>query len=238
MPATRSSAARRATPTASPTGSYAKQRRPGTTDRPGAGNRLGRRGAKLLFGRTQRAVRPDLLDQLPRCAAQSLFSDFGQCAQRADRSVQCDAAGGDRQPVPGACARFLPTAPTPSSLLTATGGWSKRAFIEGLAAFNDPDTPRSVHQRVGQRAHAGQRGGSDLHHQLRRAPLASPPAAHHRLLQLAVLRAGLRVPGVQLQRPGHIVSGLSQDHRFFMSFTLAGLGNFSPFSGALAGAPR
>ena len=29
-----------------------------------------------------------------------------------------------------------------------------------------------------------------------------------------------------------------QDRRFFMSFTLAGLGNFSPFNGALGGVPR
>jgi hypothetical protein len=28
------------------------------------------------------------------------------------------------------------------------------------------------------------------------------------------------------------------DNRFFMSFTLAGLGNFSPFSGALGNIPR
>ncbi|MEQ1912992.1 MAG: hypothetical protein ABMA15_29520, partial [Vicinamibacterales bacterium] len=28
------------------------------------------------------------------------------------------------------------------------------------------------------------------------------------------------------------------DHRFFLSFTLAGLGNFSPMSGGLSGAPR
>ena len=34
------------------------------------------------------------------------------------------------------------------------------------------------------------------------------------------------------------VSGLSEDHRFFVSFTLAGLGNFSPFNNALSGAPR
>jgi len=32
--------------------------------------------------------------------------------------------------------------------------------------------------------------------------------------------------------------GLSSDHRFFLSFTLAGLGNFSPFNGALSGVPR
>jgi hypothetical protein len=28
------------------------------------------------------------------------------------------------------------------------------------------------------------------------------------------------------------------DNRFFMSFTLAGLGNFSPFSGAMGNVPR
>jgi LPS-assembly protein len=33
-------------------------------------------------------------------------------------------------------------------------------------------------------------------------------------------------------------SPIAADHRFFMSFTLAGLGNFSPFSGALSGVPR
>jgi hypothetical protein len=28
------------------------------------------------------------------------------------------------------------------------------------------------------------------------------------------------------------------DHRFFLSFTLGGLGSFSPFSGAMGGVPR
>jgi len=32
--------------------------------------------------------------------------------------------------------------------------------------------------------------------------------------------------------------GIPSDHRFFLSFTLAGLGNFSPFNGALSGVPR
>jgi hypothetical protein len=31
---------------------------------------------------------------------------------------------------------------------------------------------------------------------------------------------------------------IASDHRFFMSFTLAGLGNFSPFNGAMSGVPR
>jgi LPS-assembly protein len=34
------------------------------------------------------------------------------------------------------------------------------------------------------------------------------------------------------------ISPIAADHRFFMSFTLAGLGNFSPFNGALSGVPR
>ena len=34
------------------------------------------------------------------------------------------------------------------------------------------------------------------------------------------------------------VSPIPADHRFFLSFTLAGLGNFSPFNGALSGVPR
>ena len=33
-------------------------------------------------------------------------------------------------------------------------------------------------------------------------------------------------------------SPIPSDHRFFLSFTLAGLGNFSPFNGALSGVPR
>ena len=32
--------------------------------------------------------------------------------------------------------------------------------------------------------------------------------------------------------------GIPADHRFFLSFTLAGLGNFSPFNGAMSGTPR
>ena len=31
---------------------------------------------------------------------------------------------------------------------------------------------------------------------------------------------------------------IPSDHRFLLSFTLAGLGNFSPFSGGLSGVPR
>ena len=42
---------------------------------------------------------------------------------------------------------------------------------------------------------------------------------------------------VQLRRRHRRPAGPA-DHRFFLSFTLAGLGNFSPFNGALSGVPR
>jgi hypothetical protein len=39
---------------------------------------------------------------------------------------------------------------------------------------------------------------------------------------------------------GGVTAGLPvpSDHRFFLSFSLAGLGNFSPFGGAMSGVPR
>ena len=39
---------------------------------------------------------------------------------------------------------------------------------------------------------------------------------------------------------GSALSGIPipSDHRFYLSFSLAGLGNFSPFNGALSGTPR
>ena len=50
--------------------------------------------------------------------------------------------------------------------------------------------------------------------------------------------------GLAFQYQAYNYGGLSSllpipsDHRFFLSFTLAGLGNFSPFNGALGGVPR
>jgi len=34
------------------------------------------------------------------------------------------------------------------------------------------------------------------------------------------------------------LSPIPADHRFFLSFTLAGIGNFSPFNGAMSNVPR
>jgi lipopolysaccharide assembly outer membrane protein LptD (OstA) len=49
--------------------------------------------------------------------------------------------------------------------------------------------------------------------------------------------------GIAFEYQAYNLAGVSSsvvpaDHRFFLSFTLAGLGNFSPFNGALSGVPR
>jgi hypothetical protein len=48
--------------------------------------------------------------------------------------------------------------------------------------------------------------------------------------------------GVSFEYQTYNLSGttlaIPADRRFFMSFTLAGLGKFSPFNGAMSGVPR
>jgi len=45
-------------------------------------------------------------------------------------------------------------------------------------------------------------------------------------------------PLARVSAARHSIIGIPADHRFFLSFTLAGLGNFSPFNGAMSGVPR
>ena len=73
--------------------------------------------------------------------------------------------------------------------------------------------------------------------QLRRAALDAAAAAHVGVLQRAVLRHRVRVSDLQLRQRTRS-RRFPSDHRFFLSFTLAGLGNFSPFNGAMGGVPR
>ena len=114
--------------------------------------------------------------------------------------------------------------------------WSKRGFIPQLTGFNDPNlldqainaqtTVHTVNNRL----------GGDLLVQLRHPAQEYSAAASVGVLQRAVLRHRVRVSDGQLGFAQQLTD--HSDHRFFMSFTLAGLGNFSPFNGALGGVPR
>jgi len=89
-----------------------------------------------------------------------------------------------------------------TSRVQTTATWSKKAFIEGLAQFNDKQfldhylsasaNVHTIDNRVG-----------GLRVQLRRAARRLSAAADLRVLQLAVLRPRLRIPGVHLSLPAH-----------------------------------
>jgi len=118
----------------------------------------------------------------------------------------------------------------------ATVGWSKRGYIPQLQGFNDTryldqaiNTQTSVHT-------PNNRFGTIYSFNY--------DILHKTLLQQRVSGfynaqcCGLAFEYQTVNFGGLSNAPITSDHRFFMSFTLAGLGNFSPFSGALGGIPR
>jgi hypothetical protein len=122
--------------------------------------------------------------------------------------------------------------------LQAAVGWSKRAFIKELPGFNDP---RYLDHYINVSANAHTRDNR----------VGGIYAFNYDLLRSSLLQQRLtgfysaQCCGVAFEyQTFNFASSRSlggvipSDHRFFLSFTLAGLGNFSPFSGALSGVPR
>jgi len=123
-----------------------------------------------------------------------------------------------------------------SGRIQTTIGWSKKAFIEQLTGFNDPkfldhyvNASTSVHTK-------DNRIGTvyTFNYDVLRSSLLNQRMSGFYNAQCCGIAfeyqtynfgAGSSVP-------------IAADHRFFISFTLAGLGNFSPFNGALSGVPR
>jgi LPS-assembly protein len=120
--------------------------------------------------------------------------------------------------------------------LQTTLGWSKKAFIEQLDGFNNPNfldhyvnTSTSVHTKDNR--------------------VGTIYAFNYDVLRSRMLNQRLsafynaQCCGIafeyQTYNFGTFTSiPIPADRRFFVSFTLAGLGNFSPFNGALSGVPR
>ncbi len=117
--------------------------------------------------------------------------------------------------------------------LQTTVGWSKKAFIAERQGFNDPN---------------------QLDHYINTSTTARTKDNRYGLtysFNYDMLRSSLlqqRITGfynaqccglaVEYQTFNYSFSSLPADHRFFLSFTLAGLGNFSPFNGAMGSVPR
>jgi LPS-assembly protein len=117
-----------------------------------------------------------------------------------------------------------------------TVGWSRRFLIEDLPGFNDR-TRLDHYLNVAANAHTidNRFGGvySFNYDVLRSALLQQRMSAFYnaQCCGIAFEYQRYNFAGV----PSFVVPS---DHRFFLSFTLAGLGNFSPFNGAMDGVPR
>jgi LPS-assembly protein len=124
-----------------------------------------------------------------------------------------------------------------SGLGQTTVGWSKRAFIDGLSGFNDPNlldhyinTSSTLHTRDNRYG-----GVYSLNYDARHATV---------LQQRISAFYNSQCCGIALEYQTYNFAGgltgslVPADHRFFVSFSLAGLGNFSPLNGALSSVPR
>jgi LPS-assembly protein len=115
----------------------------------------------------------------------------------------------------------------------ATLGWSKKALIPGLAGFDDP---ASLDHYIN--------GSTTV--RMRDNKYGTTYSFNYDILKSTMLQQSItgfynaQCCGLAMQYQSYnsSYSQLPSDHRFFLSFTLAGLGNFSPFSGALSGVPR
>jgi LPS-assembly protein len=119
-----------------------------------------------------------------------------------------------------------------SSQLQVSAGWHKRAFIAELPDFNDPARlNHSVDAASTLRTRDNKYGAIyNLTYDLLRSTMLQQRISGFYNAQCCGL-------AFEFQNR-HFGAGIPPDHRFFMSFTLAGLGNFSPFNGALSGVPR
>jgi LPS-assembly protein len=117
--------------------------------------------------------------------------------------------------------------------LQATLGWSKKAYIAGLAGFDDRN---ALDHYINL--------GSNFH--LRDNRYGANYSINYDILHSSVTQQ--QITGfynaqccgvaIQYQTYNYSFGVIPSDRRFFLSFSLAGLGNFSPFSGALSGVPR
>jgi LPS-assembly protein len=129
-----------------------------------------------------------------------------------------------------------------------SGTWTKRGYIAQVPEFNDcrvPPTdgttclPALLDQAIGitSTMHTkDNRVGSNV-------SFNYDILQHYMQQQQVSLFYNAQCCGIALQFQTYnyginSVSPIPADHRFFLSFTLAGLGNFSPFNGALSGVPR
>jgi LPS-assembly protein len=132
--------------------------------------------------------------------------------------------------------------------LQTSVGWSKTGYIEGLYGFDDcrvTPSPPCVAATLDQSVNAS----VNVHTRDNRVGSLysfNYDFQQHLLLQQRIsMFYNAQCCGIAAEYQTYnygsgslLASTIPADHRFFISFTLAGLGNFSPFSGALSGVPH
>jgi hypothetical protein len=122
-----------------------------------------------------------------------------------------------------------------SNRLQSTVGWSQRYFIEGVPGFDNQEAlDHYLNVSTNARTQDNRFGGIY--------------SFNYNLLQSTMLQQRLtgfynaQCCGIAFEYQRYNFSGsqapIPSDHRFFLSVTLAGLGNFSPFSGGMSGMGR
>jgi LPS-assembly protein len=114
-------------------------------------------------------------------------------------------------------------------------GWSKRFYVANLSGFDDPRY-LDHYLNVSTNAHTSDNRYGVMH------------SFNYDILRKGLLQQRIsgyynaQCCGIAFEYQTYNYAGLGSlfpaDHRFFLSFTLAGLGNFSPFNGAMGGLPR
>jgi LPS-assembly protein len=113
-------------------------------------------------------------------------------------------------------------------------GWTRSYFIENVPGYNNPDSLTHYLNLDTRLSTADNRfGGSySMNFNVAQSKFTQQRINGYYNAQCCGIAA-------EYQRYNYsTTSGVPADNRFFMSFTLAGLGNFSPFSGALGNIPR
>src|SRR5262249_4917752 len=124
-----------------------------------------------------------------------------------------------------------------NSNVQASLSWSKKAFIENLPGFNDRNNlDHSISGNVNLRTTNNRYGTMyTFSYDVLHGGFTNQRMTGFYNAQCCGLAAEYQTYNFI---GSSIASPIPSDHRFFMSFTLAGLGNFSPFNGALGGVPR
>jgi hypothetical protein len=118
----------------------------------------------------------------------------------------------------------------------ANGGWSRTFLIEKLPGFDNPDfLDHYLNGSATVRPDGSRFGGAySFNYDVLRASLLQQRYSAFYNAQCC----GLAFEYQSFNFAGLGGLGIPADRRFFLSFTLAGLGNFSPMNGAMGNVPR